>query len=253
MANKRYTVCVATASLRGEPEQSDIISNNDSQLLFGETFEVERQDGEWLYGISSVDDYTGYVHKNDLRLKKSETTHAFTQVSGHLYSTPSFKSAPAFSLPFMARLSIDESDAQNGFVHAPDYGWVFEKHITPLSSLKLQKDFTQAAMMFLGAPYLYGGRSANGIDCSGLVQIALSRASIPCPRDTAQQIMLGSSINQDDIKHGDLVFFKGHVGIMLDKENILNATSRTMDTRVESLSELEKIYHGIIDIRRMPV
>jgi cell wall-associated NlpC family hydrolase len=103
----------------------------------------------------------------------------------------------------------------------------------------------------LGSPYLYGGRSAFGLDCSGLVQLALSWRGIRCPRDSKDQTKVGKKISGSSYKRGDLIFFKGHVGIMVDAKNILNATARTMDTRLEPLAHVSKAYDGIIAARRI--
>ena len=126
---------------------------------------------------------------------------------------------------------------------------MFESHLVPLDQKR--EDFVETALMFLGAPYLWGGRSIGGIDCSGLVQLSLMAAGICCPRDSHEQIEVGKKASPDDLQRGDLVFFKGHVGIMLDDQHILNATSRSMDTRIEIVDHLAEIYDGILDIRRI--
>lgn len=243
-----YTVCKTTAELTDDPKNGLKVGRRDSQLLFGEQFEVIRSDGEWIYGTSLADGYRGYVHTKDL-LKGGQTADRVVDVAlTHIYSAPDFKTRPIMALSFMSRLAVEPSDAQNGFIKISQ-GWIFENHTAPLSK---PATIVEKVFQFLKAPYLYGGRSALGIDCSALVQLSLLRCGIPCPRDADQQAeSVGTSVEQKNLRHGDLVFFKGHVGIMMDSDNILNATARTMDVRVEPLSVLTDFYKGIISVRRL--
>ena len=113
-------------------------------------------------------------------------------------------------------------------------------------------DLATSALKFLGTPYLFGGRSSGGIDCSGLSQVVLQFHGHDSPRDSGPQLRAGLEGQPEDWQRGDLVFFKAHVGIMVDAENILNATARTMDTRIEPLADLTAIYDGgILGYRRL--
>ncbi|GJL84614.1 MAG: hypothetical protein DHS20C02_03890 [Micavibrio sp.] len=251
MGGKIHTITTSLTALVNNPDNSSIIGNRDSQLLFGETFEAESESGEWVHGTSIIDGYKGHVRTAHLAPAKKPATHFINQRWTHIYPEASFKTRPVINLGLMSRLSADDQKKQDGFVSVPGYGWASEDHIKPLSALTPDKDFVETALSFLGCPYLYGGRSAQGLDCSALAQIALLRSGISCPRDSDQQINLGITIEKNGLRRGDLVFFKGHVGIMVDDENILNATSRTMDVRIEALDDLENIYKGITRIRRI--
>ena len=112
-------------------------------------------------------------------------------------------------------------------------------------------DFVETAMKFLDTPYLWGGRSCAGIDCSGLVQISLMAAGLECLRDTKDQIGTIGTKASPPLKRGDLVFFEGHVGIMVDEENLLNATSRHMKTIIEPVDHVKDAYNGILNIKRL--
>ncbi len=251
MDGKTHTVTTSLTALLDDPANGAKIGSRDSQILFGEGFNIEREDGEWVYGTSVVDGYKGHVRAADLAPIKEPAMHFINPRWTHLYPEPSFKTQPVINLGMMSRLSIDTNKHQDGFISVPRYGWAHEDHIKPINALNTDKDFVETALSFLGCPYLYGGRSAQGLDCSALVQLALLRSGIPCPRDSHVQIDLGKTVEHDNLQRGNLVFFKGHVGIMIDDESILNATSRTMDVRIEKLKELEKIYDGITGIRRI--
>ncbi|HRQ61788.1 MAG TPA: C40 family peptidase, partial [Alphaproteobacteria bacterium] len=109
----------------------------------------------------------------------------------------------------------------------------------------------ETALKFAGTPYLWGGRTGYGIDCSGLVQAALLAAGIACPRDTKDQIHIGKDVaSTTPPKRGELVFFERHVGIMVDNTRIFNATARTMDARIEKLDDMAAQYQGGILARR---
>jgi cell wall-associated NlpC family hydrolase len=241
--NKIYNVAVPVADLLDHPGNGAKIGRRDSQFLFGESFKAESNTGAWIYGTSLVDGYKGYVHKSALKLQTTKPSHTVGALLTQLYPKPDFKTRPVMSLSFMSRVHVT-GVVRNGFVQTP-HGWIFKDH------LKKNKDYMQAALMFLGCPYLYGGRSVLGLDCSALVQLTLSSAGIPCQRDSDQQVSVGRKISSNILKRGDLVFFKGHVGLMVDSKNILNATARTMDTRIEDLAKLTSIYKGIIAARRL--
>lgn len=245
-APENHSVIRSLAPLVDNPQKPHIIGKNSSQLLFGETFAVERRQGEWCYGINQSDGYKGYVHQENLVLHSLKPTHYVDVAWAHIYPEPDYKTEPVMGLGMMSRMHVDK--VENNYAHIPGHGWIFEQHI---AATPAHYDYIQTALLFLGSPYLYGGRSLQGLDCSALVQLSLHRAGLPCPRDTGdQEKALGHAV-EGDSQAGDFVFFKGHVGIMLDEMHILNATARTMDVRIESLKDLEKIYNGITAIKRL--
>lgn len=223
------------------------IKRRDSQLLFGEKFRIEKIEGAWVYGESLNDGYKGYVTYDHLAPANQKSTHIVFHILTHIYEVPDFKTRPLIAIGFKSEIFCS-GKRENGFAEIPGFGWVPESHIILIGSAKSPIDL---AVRFIGHPYLYGGRSALGLDCSGLVQLVLQACGKHCPRDSDQQVKFGESVEHGDIRRGDLVFFAGHVGIMVDQNKILNANARTMDTRVEILDDLEKIYKGITDIRRL--
>lgn len=252
MAKMLLTCVEPTANIIGDPENPNTITNKDSQLLFGEKFEVEEEHGAYVYGQGTHDNYKGYVERVNL-VKNAPKANAIVQVkSTHIYDEADFKSRPDIHLPFLSQVTITENH-KNGFIALDSHGWIFADHLTAIDDFKMPDDIAQTATMFLGTPYLYGGRSTFGIDCSGLVQqVLLAHGHKDIPRDSAdQQKSLEKSVPKDKIQRNDIVFFKGHVGIMMDEEFILNATARHMTTVIENLNTLEEAYNGIAHISRI--
>lgn len=249
--NGLHYINTTTADLISDLKKPEVIGKKESQLLFGETFDVTKTEGEYSYGASVLDGYEGYIHQKHLSPAQTKNTHIVCAPSTHIYTGPDFKSRPFMPLSFFSRLHIGKKE--NGFIEIPNYGWVFEEHIHPLESLPLSADIAEIAQIFLGTPYLYGGRSRFGIDCSGLIQILMMARGHPCPpRDTEEQEgHFGEEITPQDLQRNDIVYFKGHVGIMMDKTHILNATQRKMTTLIENIDDLSKIYDGITALKRL--
>lgn len=244
----------AAASLQEVPGRQPAIGRRDSQLLYGEEFLIEEERSGWSRGRSVLDDYQGWVKSDALRPLEKKATHIVDARMTHIYPAPSFKTRPDLMLSFMSRLHVS-GEAVGGFIPVCPKGksWVPENHIVSLSGIAGNpRDIVDTALSFEGAPYLYGGRAAWGADCSALVQLAAKRNGITSPRDSDQQMtQLGTAIDRSALARGDAVYFKGHVGIMIDKDNIINATVRHMKTIIEPLADLESRYEGgILGIRR---
>lgn len=245
------TVITPTADILGNPQEPNMISNADSQLLYGETFEVLASHGAYVLGKGTLDGYEGYVERGQLVKNAPVSNAVITAPSSHLYDMPDFKSRPIMPLSFFSRVYAS-GETENGFAKITD-GWVYTQHVQELNTLSLHKDLADIALQFYGSPYLFAGRSRFGIDCSGLVQMAIMGLGHACPpRDTKdQQKNIGKPVKREELKRNDIVYFKGHVGIMIDDTHILNATARFMGTVIEPLEDLEKAYKGIKDIRRL--
>jgi len=249
--NNKYVVTKTAVDLVIQTEAGPRIGGRDTQLLYGETFSAQREDDDWVYGVSDVDGYEGYIYKTNLSPIKQEPTHIVASLGTHIYPEPDFKARPLMPLAFMSRVRAEDAQLNYGFVEVEDMGWVYATHLKKIAKLGEDKDIVSIAMKFTDAPYLYGGRTGLGLDCSALVQLALLYAGIPCPRDSVDQKNIGTEISRDELQKGDLVFFEGHVGMMVDENNMINATARSMDTRVEPLENVIQAYKDILTIRRV--
>ncbi len=225
----------------------------DSQLLHGEAVNVYDQAEGWAWVQSAGDGYVGYVAADGLSERVAAPTHSLAALRSYLFAEPDFKS-PTLDLRSMASpLAVVEE--REGFARLAGGGWVFGGHLAPLG--ETVADYVETARAFLGTPYLWGGRSSVGLDCSALVQIALARAGVFALRDThMQEENLGEALDgKDGIACGDLVFFPEHVAIALDPETVIHATALHMAVAVEPLAQLEAraqaVYgQGITAVRR---
>ncbi|MEM9043853.1 MAG: C40 family peptidase [Pseudomonadota bacterium] len=221
-------VIAASTPLRPKP---DLQAALDTELILGEPFAVyERQNG-WVWGQSGLDDYVGYLPEDSVGSGVSPT-HRVKTLATQCYTRPSLKLPPIRTLPHGARLAIDETE--DGYGRSAS-GWVPLDHLQSLANP--EKDWVGVAERFFGVPYVWGGRSASGLDCSALVQLARQAAGYECPRDSDMQLDMGQTVEpMAPLQRGDLIFWKGHVGIMLDPDQMIHATAYTMQVRIEPLT-----------------
>ncbi|MEM6661731.1 MAG: NlpC/P60 family protein, partial [Pseudomonadota bacterium] len=214
---------------------ADTAAAYDTVLLHGEPFDVyENADAGWAWGQSGLDGYVGYVPTSALTpLPERAPTHRVVTLGAQLYAAAALKSPPAGRLPFGARVAV--SDVGGDFSRTGNGLWVPNPQIRPLDLP--QKSWVAVAETFEGVPYVWGGRSSDGLDCSALVQLALQSAGIDCPRDSDMQAKdLGTALATDAaLKRGDLIFWKGHVGIMLTAKTLLHANAHHMAVATEPL------------------
>jgi cell wall-associated NlpC family hydrolase len=201
-----------------------------TQMLLGEPVLVFEQLNGWAWVQLQGDGYVGYVRDNALRPAGATCTHHVKMLSSHLYPKADIKTQPAMAVPMMARLSVVASD---GDFHCLSSGqYIYRSH----ASAGFAADFVAVAEQFLHAPYLWGGKTAWGIDCSGLVQIALSGCGIEAPRDSdMQERVLGNDVGRETMRRGDIMFWKGHVGILQDADTLLHANGHHMRVVSEPL------------------
>ena len=206
-----------------------------SQLLFGEAFRVIDERDGFAFGQSQRDGYCGYVLAGALA-RQEAPTHWVAVPATHLYPKPRLKAPPDVAIFFGSLVRVTaEAD---GFRRISTGHFVPAGHLQPLRARFA--DTVGVADLFLGTPYLWGGCSRWGIDCSGLVQQALLACGIDCPRDSDQQRGLGRALEPGEtLARGDLVFWPGHVGIMADAETLLHANAHHMAVAYEPLAEAE--------------
>lgn len=245
-------VVAPSAPLRREPRPDAPL---DTEALAGETVQVYEQHEGWAWGQLTSDGYVGYLPDDALRPDAPAPTHRVSALRSFVYPGASIK------LPPLAALSLGAGVAVTGeageFLVLADGGHVFAPHLAPLD--KVEPDFVAVAERFEHVPYLWGGKTSLGLDCSGLTQLALAAAGIASPRDSDMLEDIGAPVAFDDglagLRRGDLVFWKGHVGIMTDAETLLHATAYTMSVYREPLREARdriqaKSFGAITSIRR---
>ncbi|AKS44671.1 NlpC/P60 family protein [Octadecabacter temperatus] len=205
----------------------------DRQLLLGAAVAVyERLDG-WAFVQSKRDGYVGYIPETTLGAPKT-TTHRVSSPATHAYETESFKSRDLLHLPFGAEVEIVSE--LHKFFETP-LGFIPKKHLRPVD--QLFTDPATVAQLFFGVPYLWGGNSTRGIDCSGLVQASYHACGHLCAGDSDMQADgLGRALNTDEpLQRGDLIFWKGHVAMMVDAETMIHANAHHMAVVYEGLSQ----------------
>ncbi len=151
----------------------------------------------------------------------------------YVFADPSIKARASGPLSMNALVRVEAREGR--FAKLEGEGWVVEDLLSPIGQFEI--DPADVAVRYLGAPYLWGGRESLGLDCSGLIQQALYACGRACPRDTDQQQALGEPVEQPALWRNDLVFWRGHVGIMLDAHTLLHANAHHMMVAQEPLAE----------------
>lgn len=224
----------------------------DCQLPFGSGFRVLETHGGYSFGQTVRDGYVGYLADNELG-DATIATHWVSAVSSQRYSQADLKSTPVGVLPMNAQMAVVA--VQNNFAELHDGSFVPKQHISKIGDT--QSDFVSVMERFLGVPYLWGGDSAVGIDCSGLVQLALHACGFECFRDSDMQTDLGRPIDDTEpLQRGDLIFWRGHVGAMRDETTLVHANAHAMAVTSEPLDQvverIDKAGEGNILARRRP-
>ena len=229
-------VAIPVIGLRPAPELARGI---DTELLLGEQVTVfDRADG-WCWVKAASDGYVGYVTADTLSQIDPVPTHIVTAARTFLYPEPELRKPHLTTLSMGSRVHVaSEAETRgNHYVVLEDGTAIFARHVQPIGALD-GADYVEIAGRFLETPYLWGGRSGLGIDCSGLVQLAMLMTGRQAPRDTDMQAAgLGKAIDRSEIRRGDLVFWKGHVAMMLDDVRMIHANAFHMQVQIEPLAE----------------
>ncbi len=204
----------------------------ERQVLAGQGVTVYDERDGWAFVQAAADGYVGYVPR--LSLQPAITaTHRVSARSTHTYPNADFKANEMEALSFGSLLQV--SGEEGRFLETLR-GFVPRAHLEPID--KPARDPVAVAELFLGTPYLWGGNSGFGIDCSGLVQAACLACGISCPGDSdMQETALGEALGDRAAKRGDLFFWKGHVAWVVDQETLLHANAHHMAVSYEGLSE----------------
>jgi hypothetical protein len=230
-----FEISDAIAPLRGRPSSEATLL---TQALKGERVTIYDRDGEgWAWGQLNSDGYVGWLPDRALARPGAVPTHKITSLRTFAFPGPSIKLPPSVTLPMGAMVTVIREEGP--FAVTRDGQYLPLPHVGRIEDN--EEDFVAVAERFAGTPYLWGGKSSFGIDCSGLVQLSLNAAGIGCPRDSdMQQGSLGRELDireSKKLRRGDLIFWDGHVAIARDADTIVHANVHHMATAIENTDE----------------
>lgn len=225
-------VIAGIAPLRSEPRPDAPLL---TEALFGERVTIYETDEEgWAWGQLKSDGYVGWLPAAMLLAPGPPPTHKVAALRTFVFPGPSIELPPIDALPLGAQIAV--SRQQESFAVTASGGFVPAQHLAPLAAS--EPDFVAVAERFLGVPYLWGGKSSLGLDCSGLVQVALTACGITCPRDSdMQESALGKPASLAGLQSGDLIFWKGHVAIARGRNSMIHANAFHMAVAIEPVAE----------------
>ncbi len=230
---KNYQVHVPFIDLLCSPD-----GKRNRQLIYGSKVKYFSAAEGWAFIQNTYDSYVGYVPESTIA-PETQKTHIVTAPLAHVFMEPNIKSKNIEILPLAARVSGEV--LENGFLKT-ELGWISVLQLK--RKTELSKDPVEVSKLLQNAPYLWGGNTTLGIDCSGLIQISLLLCGIDCPGDSDQQMnILGQNIDiGSPRKKGDILFWKGHVAWALNERQILHANAYHMATVIEEANEaIERI------------
>ncbi len=238
-------------------KRADKTSELETQCLFGENVSLLEEKNDWGYCKCELDNYYGWIRLSELGEVVNSDYKINTSLT-HVYSEPDIKSNILNSLYFNSKISIIKKYKNWSKVSInKNDGYIYNRHITKLNNVDI--DFVKTSKLFLNTPYLWGGKSCLGIDCSGLIQIVLQSAGIEIPRNTSEQHSFISEelIEVEKIEESCLIFWEGHVGLSINKNQIIHSNAYHMSVIIESIEDaikrIKNSYGDIIVIKKIIV
>ena len=249
-------VSAAIVAMRKTPEQhAELVS----QALHGEIVTLHHEEGEFGLIQNHTDGYVGWALMEALSAPTLAPTHRLKSLRAYAFPDPTIKAPPFFPISLGAHL-VSKDIREGRFLNVERIGWVVEDQLARIDTF--EPDPASVAQQYLHTPYLWGGRESLGIDCSGLMQQAFGACGVVLPRDSDMQTAwCGDDISDWQVpgalQRNDLVFWKGHVGIMLDSETLLHANAHHMATAIEplhqSIDRIAKQYGEPLGARRIDI
>ncbi len=233
VTGKKHTVISVYSSLYSLKN-----SKLSTQLLYGEECNVYESSNGWSWVQSLRDNYVGYTPTKNLKKINFRPTHKITSLRTFVYSSPNIKSDIINYLSFNSPVEVISTSGN--FYKVKNLGWCPKKDLSLIKVVNL--DRVKMAKQYLNTPYFWGGRDSMGVDCSGLIQNIIQINNTFFPRDTdMQELFVINEIKfQKNLKAGDLIFWHGHVAMMVDNKNIIHANAYHMKTCIESLNAAKK-------------
>jgi cell wall-associated NlpC family hydrolase len=246
MTATRMRVAAPSAFLRGRP---DAKAEALTELLFGEDVTVSFSRADWAEVENRTDGYRGFMPAAALTDPGPAPTHHVAALRTPVYPEPNLKVPPIGTLSFLSR--VRPAEERNGFAELAADVWVFAGHLAPIDAI--EPNHVKTALRFLEVPYLWGGRTAHGLDCSALVQLSLAAAGIALPRDSGPQRMaIGQRVLGDaPPRAGDLIFWPGHVAIMIQDGMVVHANAHHMAVTTEPLTAVVTRIGLAPEVRRL--
>ncbi|MEX3011057.1 NlpC/P60 family protein [Hoeflea sp. TYP-13] len=256
VTGRRRQVVTPVLDLRDGPNDK---AGVDTQALLGETVTVFDEDSGWSWIQLEADNYVGYARSDGLGDVQAPATHIVTVPRTFIYSSSDLRSPVRLACSIGSRLALTGSQTTRGteYLLLEDGTAVIARHVAPITHRFL--DYVDVAAAFLQTPYLWGGRSGFGVDCSGLVQLCMELCGHNVPRDTyMQEAGLGEPIEPDakyaNLERGDLVFWKGHVAIVEEPQTALHASGHTMqvvrEPLYQAIERIERLYGSPTSVRK---
>ena len=235
VAGEEFEISEAIAPLRNGPSSDAKLA---TQALLGERVTVYDRNSEgFAWGQLNSDGYVGWLPDRALTKPGTAATHKVTALRTFAFPGPSIKLAPVDTLVMGTRLTVVRE--QGAFAVTRQNWYLPRQHVGGIDAMA--EDFVAVAERFVGTPYLWGGKSSLGIDCSGLVQVSLNAAGTGCPRDSdMQRDSLGRALDAAEagrLQRGDLIFWNGHVAIARGADSIVHANAHHMATVIENTSD----------------
>lgn len=251
---KGRQVAAPQAPVRSAPRSDATLL---TEALNGERVTIYDTDGEgWAWGQLDADGYVGWLPDGALGPPGPPATHKVAALRTLVFPGPSIKLPPLAALPLGATLAI--ARVEDRLAITPSGGYVPAAHLRPIG--EFETDFVAVAERFSGVPYLWGGKTSLGLDCSGLLQVALTACGIACPRDSdMQEAAVGAPVtpasDYANVQRGDLLFWKRHVAIAAGRGSLVHANAFHMAVAIEPLTDaiarIRQVGSEVTSVRRI--